>query len=89
MKLIVVLAVLIGTLVLACSTAAWPIPNIEATIEAESATPLPTYTFPPAPTRQAPAQRHIPRVAVTKAMYLQIQDGMSYQQVVRIIGIPG
>jgi len=41
MKLTVVLAVLIGTLVLACSTAALapaePTPNIDATVEAKLA----------------------------------------------------
>ena len=88
MKLTVVLAVLIGILVLACSSAApapvEPTPNIDATVEARLATLSPTYTFAPAPT-----PRLKPRVGVTKAMYLQIRDGMSYNQVVRIIGASG
>jgi len=46
MKLTVVLAVLIGTLVIACSTAS-PTPNIDATIEArvgQILTKIPTET---------------------------------------------
>ena len=67
MKLKVVLAVLIGTLVLACSSAASapaePTPNIDATVEARAKqlvaaqatpTPYPTYTQAPKPTNTQP-----------------------------------
>jgi len=47
-------------------------------------TPFPTYILAPILTL-----RPIPRVGVTKAMYLQIREGMSYHQVERIIGVLG